>query len=405
MGLFGGGGKSRDQMIAEAAELNVQQAVEEKKEDATTGNAKIDIEFAKIKGQMESFNEVRKASTERFSRISEQIGELRGMVVDINKMMSKVEVSSTKAVDLVESVHPEKLMIEVRKQDGKIEALRANIESSEAIMKDLMLELKKMRDRMNFYKGVEQVIAMNEEIKQELSTIKRVEANIERHADKVETVFLEVEKKFAEFDKFNDVVKDLDKTFKKLQGDFDKVRVKIEMKLERKDFFDLLDKFNDFEKHTSNLLKLLDERNKTVKQDLDAQFKNMEIDYRKKLDAMKPSGKSAKETKTNAAPSAQSAGAAPSEQNQPQSSGEDSAGGDLPKPGFFAKVKGLFKRNEKVDSKPVEEQQPAEPVVQQSPSAQKPTDQNPIESKATEQTVASSAQPAVQKPVEQKPSE
>src|SRR5689334_9433523 len=135
MSSFGAGGKSRDQLIAEAAELNVTAAVEEKKEDTATGNPKIDIEFAKIKGQLDSFAEVRKATTERFSRISEQMGELRGMIIDTNKAMGKVEVSSTKAIDLVESVHPEKLMIEVRKQDGKVEALRASIESNEAIMK------------------------------------------------------------------------------------------------------------------------------------------------------------------------------------------------------------------------------------------------------------------------------
>ena len=35
-------------------------------------------------------------------------------------------------------------MIEVRKQDGKIEALRASIDSNEAIMNDLMSEMKKM---------------------------------------------------------------------------------------------------------------------------------------------------------------------------------------------------------------------------------------------------------------------
>jgi DNA repair exonuclease SbcCD ATPase subunit len=330
MGLFGGG-KSRDQMIAEAAELNVAQAVEKKEEDASSGNAKVDIELAKIKGQLDSFAEVRKATTERFSRVSEQMGELRGMIIDTNKAMSKVEVSSTKAIDLVESVHPEKLMIEVRKQDGKIEALRASIESNEAILKDVMLELKKMRDRMNFYKGVEQVIAMNEEIKQELATIKRVEANVERHADKVETAFIEVEKKTAEFEKFNDTVKDLDKTFKKIQGDFEKVKVKIEMKLERKDFLDLLDKFNDFEKHTTNLLKLLDERNKTTKQEMDAEFKNLEIEYRKKLDTMRPPT-----TPAPALPPANPAEVAPP-------SGEDGAGKDL-KQGFLSKLGGMFSK-------------------------------------------------------------
>ena len=124
MGLFSKG-KSRDQLIAEAAELNVMPVQEEKKDDSSTGNSKIDIEFAKVHGQLEGLSEARKATGDRFTRVSEQVGELRGMIVDTNKMMSKVEVSSTKAIDLVDSVHPEKLMIEVRRQDGKIEALRA----------------------------------------------------------------------------------------------------------------------------------------------------------------------------------------------------------------------------------------------------------------------------------------
>lgn len=319
MGLFGKKEQSRDAIIAAAVANTEMPVQEEKKEDFSLGNPKLDIELTKIKGRLDSMDEVRKASTERFSRISEQIGELRGMIVDTNKMIGKIEVASTKAVDLVESVHPEKLMIEVRKQDGKIEALRATIESNEAIMKDLMLELKKMRDRMSFYKGVEQVIQLNEEVKQELATIKRVEANVERHADKVETVFIEVEKKFGEFDKFNDVVKDLDRSFKRLSGDFEKVRVRVETKLERKEFLDLMDKFNDFEKHTTNLLKLLDERNKTVKVELDAQFRKLEVEHRKRLERAPPDAAS------DAAPS-----------------GEDGAGVDV-KQGLVSRLKGLFR--------------------------------------------------------------
>lgn len=332
MGLFGKKGKSRDELIAEAAELNAQPVQEQKKDDVSTGNQKIDIELTKIQGRLEGLDEVRKASSERFSRVAEQIGELRGMIVDTNKAMSKVEVSSTKAIDLVESVHPEKLMIEVRRQDGKLEALRASIESNEAIMKDLMLELKKMRDKMNFYKGVEQVIQLNEEIKQELATIKRVEATIERHADKVETIFVEVEKKFAEFDKFNDVVKDLDKSFKKLASDFEKVRTKVETKQDRKEFVDLLDRFNEFEKHTTNLMKLLDERNKTVKDDLEAQFRKLVNQYRKRLETMRP-------------PPAQREVPKEQPKSPEPASGEDAAGADV-KPGLMAKLKGVFIKDE-----------------------------------------------------------
>ena len=344
--MFGKKGKSREELIAEAQELNDEPDKEEKKDEVTTGNQKVDIELTKIQGRLEGLDEVRKASSERFSRVAEQIGELRGMIVDTNKAMSKVEVSATKAVDLVESVHPEKLMIEVRKQDGKVESLRASIESNEAIMKDLMLELKKMRDKMSFYKGIEQVIELNEEIKQELATIKKVEATIERHADKVETIFVEVEKKFSDFDKFNDVVKDLDKSFKRLASDFEKVRAKTETKLDRKEFVDLMDRFNEFEKHTTNLLKLLDERNKTVKGELQAEFKKLVKEYKTKLDKMQP--KPLKEVEEEIREEVKKE----VKEESGDGSGEDSAGGDI-KQSLGSRVKSWFKKPEQEEGENV----------------------------------------------------
>jgi hypothetical protein len=146
MGLFGGK-QDRDAIIAQGlADAEAEAAAGDGKgdNDIKTGNDKVDIELTKIYAQLDSFGEIRKANSERFTRLSEQLGELRGMIVDTNKAMGKTEVAATKAVDLVESVHPEKLMIEVRKQDGKIESLRANIEGNEAIVKDLMGEVKKL---------------------------------------------------------------------------------------------------------------------------------------------------------------------------------------------------------------------------------------------------------------------
>lgn len=276
--------KTPEEIAAEMAEEAQQKdAASEKKESSVdTGNPKVDIELTRVKAQLEGLSEVRKANSERFSRIGEQIGELRGMILDTNRSISTIEVSATKAVDLVDSVHPEKLMIEVRKQDGKIEALKANIESNEALMKDLMAEIKKMREQLNFYKGVEQVIKLNDEVKKELSEIKKVEATIERHADKVETIFLEVSKKFTDFDRFNDVTKDMQATFKAIQTDFDRLKVEIQNRADRNEIIKLVSKFNDFEKHTSNILKLLDEKTRQSKKELDSKFGQMKEQLEKK---------------------------------------------------------------------------------------------------------------------------
>lgn len=254
------------------------------KSEFDTGNPKVDMWLTRFKAQLDGLNENRKIVSDRFSRIGEQIGEVRSMVMDTNKTISTIEVSSTKAVDLVESVQPEKLMIEVRKMDGKIEGLRANIEANESLMKDLMGEMKKMRQQMNFYKGVEQVAKMNEEIKKEVAESKKVQAVIERHSDKVETIFLEVSKKFADFDKFNDTVKDMSGTFKVMQNDFDKIKVNLDLKATKKEFQNLVTKFNDFEKHTSNVVKLLDDKTQQSKKELDDKTKKMIDQLEKKAD-------------------------------------------------------------------------------------------------------------------------
>jgi hypothetical protein len=270
MGLFSRK-KSDEEMIK--ANLEAQQAEIEdksagKKSESDIGDSKIGIEVTKIQAQLEGMNEFRKATNERFTRNSEELGEIKGMVVETNKSVSRLEAASTRAIDLVETVKPDQLMIEVRKQDSKAEALKANIETNETMMRDMMRELKEMRQKMEFYKGVEQVAKMNEEIKKELIEVKKVEAVIDRHSNKIESIYLEVEKKFTDFDKYGDVAKDLQKAMSKIQEDIDKLRVRVEDKADKKELLNLISRFGEFEKHTTNIINLLDERSKSLSSDV-----------------------------------------------------------------------------------------------------------------------------------------
>lgn len=252
---------------AQQAELEEKEA--SKKDDKDDlGDSKLGVEVTKVKAQVEGLNEQRQITNERFSRISEEIGEVRGMIMDTNKSVGNIESSAAKAIDLVESVRPDKLMLEVRKQDAKIESVKAGVESSETLMKDMMKEVKEMRKKMDFYKGVEQIAKLNEEIKSELIQIKKIESVIDKHSSKVETIYLEVEKKYAEFDVFNDAVKELKRNFDKTQNEFEKIKAKLEDKTDKKDFLKFTHKFEDFERHATNLINLMDERSKNINEKL-----------------------------------------------------------------------------------------------------------------------------------------
>lgn len=192
-----------------------------------TNLAKIGIEIEKLKASSESFQEIRKAFNERFERTGEQIGELRAMILDRDRNFQELELKATKAADLVESVKPEKISTDVQRQDIKIEALKANIEGNEAMMNRIMEELKDIKRKIEFFRGVEEIIKLSEEVKSELIEIKKVEAAINIKTDKVEVIYSEIRKKFQEIELFNDKINEMKVGMEQDAKDIDFIKSKI----------------------------------------------------------------------------------------------------------------------------------------------------------------------------------
>jgi hypothetical protein len=253
---------------------------EEKKEEVSSAGgpstAALSADIMKLKAQFDQFAELRKIINERFTRINEQTGELRGMILDTNRAMQDMEVKTVKAVDLVEAVHPDKLMVDVRKQDAKIEALKANIESNDSIMKSLMDQLKEMRHQLTSFRGIEEVVKLNEEVKKELMNIKKVQATVERHSDKIESIFIESQKRFQEFETLTDKMKEIQKQLTPVIQQADQNKVKLQTLAPKKDVENLINKLNDFEKHVGNVIDLLTKRANDMPKEVDDRFKRLE---------------------------------------------------------------------------------------------------------------------------------
>ena len=193
---------------------------------ASADMIKFSTELDRIKASIESFGEVRKGLTERISGLNEQIGELRAMILDRDRTIQQIELKSVKAADLVESVQPDKLRIEMQKEDAKFEALKANLEGNEAIMDRIMSELKEMRKKLEFFRGIDEIVKLGEEVRKELVEIKKVEATIHVDTDKVETIYSELRKKFQEIDIFKDSLQELKVNLEQNAKDVDTLKTK-----------------------------------------------------------------------------------------------------------------------------------------------------------------------------------
>lgn len=201
----------------------------------------------KLKAQTEANNELRQMFSEKFSRIDEEIGELRTMLIDRERDMQSLEIKATKAVDLVSEVQPEKLMIEVKRQDVKNESLRSKLETFEQLNDSIMQELKNVRNSIRTFRGVKEIEKMTKEVLDYDVVIKKIHAEIEQDSDKVETIFLEFNKKFEEFRHFKQLADDLNESFKNIVADTENLKVKFSELVEQ-------DKFDEFKNKVMKLI-------------------------------------------------------------------------------------------------------------------------------------------------------
>jgi methyl-accepting chemotaxis protein len=188
---------------------------------------KLSTEIEKIKASVEAFAEVRKSFTERFTRTSEQIGELRSMILERDRTIQQLELKAVKAADLVESIKPDKFMVEIQRQNVKVEALKANLEGSEAIVDRVMEELKEMRRKIDFFRGVEEVVKLSEEVKKELIGVKKIEGTINIQTDKVQTIYAEMRKKLQNLDNFNSILQESRVSIEQNTKDVEYLKTKI----------------------------------------------------------------------------------------------------------------------------------------------------------------------------------
>lgn len=249
---------SPEEAPEESTEKKAEAPPVEVSKEASADIIKLKTEIEKLKAGSEAFKEVRSSFSERFTRTSEQIGELRSMILERDRTIQEVELKAIKSADLVSSVQPEKLMTEVQKQEVRIEALKANLEGNESIMNRIMEELRETRKKVEFFRGVEEIIKLSEEVKSELIEIKKVEGRINTQTDKVQTIYAEMRTRIQDLDAFKAQTMDAKASIEQNSKDIEFVKGKITNLAEKAELDKLVAKLqtyinslNEIQKKTS----------------------------------------------------------------------------------------------------------------------------------------------------------
>jgi hypothetical protein len=180
--------------------------------------------------------EVRAAMNERFAKLSEQMGELRNMLRNNEKSVTLIEARSEKTSGLVEAVQPQMLLSTVNKTDFKLEALKAKVDANDLVYNKIREDVKDLRNKFAVFRNLEMVKELNEDSKTRFKELKKVEFEIVKHADRVESMFNEVAHSIKDTKENVKAVTDISESLKKLLLTVDKFKTELSLKVSSEEF-------------------------------------------------------------------------------------------------------------------------------------------------------------------------
>ncbi|RLI90430.1 MAG: hypothetical protein DRO95_06215 [Candidatus Altiarchaeales archaeon] len=212
-----------DKLIREG-EKSEEEVVEEKIEMKPR---QLEIEIQKLWAQVRTLREFMRANDERFQRLSESIGDIRRRHITLEKELNSLDMRARRSIELVEAVQPQKLLEEVKKEDMKIMQIKAKVDANKKILDHLVNEIKDIRSSISAFKGTEAVMKLNRETMENLKDIKKIQARIYQNSEKVENIFVQVQKRYDKFLKLSNDFKALEKEFNEVMRRSNKFMVEV----------------------------------------------------------------------------------------------------------------------------------------------------------------------------------
>jgi len=196
-------------------------------------------EIEKIQGRLDIVNELKNQLTETTRTFSEEIGELRTMILDREKSFSKIEIGFEKINEIVKDIEPQTIRKNFEKKEQKILELDARIEKLERFSKELIKQTEKVREVIEKVKSFENLVSVAERVKKYLRQAEETKNYADRIAGKVETMFEDMNNKVIDLDEKSAKLEDIDSLLKELVPTVDKLQIEVSNKADKKDVVSL----------------------------------------------------------------------------------------------------------------------------------------------------------------------
>ena len=206
-----------------------------KKELKSKSLEEVSARLDKLEGKVELISEIREKVDESIRAVTEQIAELRTMILDREKAMSKMELEFEKIKALFKEIDPSEWTKRLERLDAKIEENSARIEKIESFNKTILKETQRARELVDKIKSFENLVEIAKKVDEKIKGIEETKLYADRLAAKIETIFKSMNEQYMDFVRSKEKIERVDEIIRDLVPAVDKLEIELEKKADKKD--------------------------------------------------------------------------------------------------------------------------------------------------------------------------
>jgi chromosome segregation ATPase len=160
---------------------------------------KLNLRMVKLKAFVDALKEDKEGERESVQRLTEEFGEARSTLGTLEGRMSEMELKVEDAVEALTDIKPQRFAKELQKKDEEIKMHETRLEKIEDMNSTILKRVNQTQVFLEKLGSIENIAEMTKDLSSKMILIDDKEKKITRLADKIDNMFVELNKRLQEF--------------------------------------------------------------------------------------------------------------------------------------------------------------------------------------------------------------
>ncbi|MCK4496702.1 MAG: hypothetical protein KAU24_00795 [Candidatus Aenigmarchaeota archaeon] len=189
---------------------------------------KMEVRLEKMNAFLNAMKDEKTSGNETIRRLTEEIGEMRSNIGALDRKTSQQEIIVTEINTAIADLKPQKFVKFLRKEDAQVKMHDAKIQRIEDVTSLLIKRITQVEEVLKKIGSLEKIADFGRDIAKRLVEIENREKRIGRISDRIDSIFMQLNKRLDEFMLYKAKQDTLDELSREMMKTIDEMNTKIE---------------------------------------------------------------------------------------------------------------------------------------------------------------------------------